>query len=362
MGAPTKNAVIGQYVNGRNAQDDFLQLADNHGGTVFAWIDYQGILRGSFAQGLPGGVNTDVQYNDGGVLGGDSGFTYNKLTQSVQITGNLTLGGVSSTNVGLFPSATLAQFRLGDNSADAPVSASQLSLSGTGLTAGNPLNITTHGTGPANRTNSTIAISNAGGGSTTYFDKASSGRFRILNDSLATPSAGNITLDPTVGLYMDGGANSPNFILSPAASTVPGVGSGSGLITIFKTGVGSHLFGIIAAEGSGDNGEILLDPFNDAITFYGNTSGIAAIGTALAAGTPNKINLPTTTAAASGMFLISDGGSPQQASWTNVMPFVAAPSTATSAGTTGQIAFDSTHLYVCISTNNWIRATFAGGF
>jgi hypothetical protein len=36
-----------------------------------------------------------------------------------------------------------------------------------------------------------------------------------------------------------------------------------------------------------------------------------------------------------------------------------APVSATAAGTAGQIAYDSTHLYVCIATNTWIRATFA---
>lgn len=31
------------------------------------------------------------------------------------------------------------------------------------------------------------------------------------------------------------------------------------------------------------------------------------------------------------------------------------PSTRTSAGTKGQIAYDSTHLYVCVATDTWIR-------
>ena len=48
MGTPTKEAIIGTFINGRNAQDDFLQLATNHGGTVFACIDYQGILQGTY--------------------------------------------------------------------------------------------------------------------------------------------------------------------------------------------------------------------------------------------------------------------------------------------------------------------------
>ena len=35
------------------------------------------------------------------------------------------------------------------------------------------------------------------------------------------------------------------------------------------------------------------------------------------------------------------------------------PSTATSAGEAGQIAFDATHFYVCISTDVWRRVAIA---
>ena len=38
---------------------------------------------------------------------------------------------------------------------------------------------------------------------------------------------------------------------------------------------------------------------------------------------------------------------------------VAAPATAASAGTPGQIAYDATHIYICIATNSWIRAVAA---
>ncbi len=43
----------------------------------------------------------------------------------------------------------------------------------------------------------------------------------------------------------------------------------------------------------------------------------------------------------------------------NAATVVAAPASATATGKAGQIAFDATHLYVCIATNTWIRATFA---
>lgn len=38
---------------------------------------------------------------------------------------------------------------------------------------------------------------------------------------------------------------------------------------------------------------------------------------------------------------------------------VAAPSTATSAGVAGSIAYDATHIYVCVATNTWVRAALA---
>lgn len=35
------------------------------------------------------------------------------------------------------------------------------------------------------------------------------------------------------------------------------------------------------------------------------------------------------------------------------------PATATSPGTPGQVAYDSTHFYVCVSANVWVRTTLA---
>ena len=37
----------------------------------------------------------------------------------------------------------------------------------------------------------------------------------------------------------------------------------------------------------------------------------------------------------------------------------AAPATAASTGTAGNIAYDATHIYVCIATDTWVRATLA---
>jgi hypothetical protein len=45
--------------------------------------------------------------------------------------------------------------------------------------------------------------------------------------------------------------------------------------------------------------------------------------------------------------------------WVTPASLTAAPATASSSGTAGEIAYDATHFYVCISTNSWVRATFA---
>jgi hypothetical protein len=56
--------------------------------------------------------------------------------------------------------------------------------------------------------------------------------------------------------------------------------------------------------------------FNAPLTLLGSTSGSASIGVAAAAGTPNQINLPTTTGTA-GQVLTTDGMNPQQLSWSS---------------------------------------------
>ena len=64
-----------------------------------------------------------------------------------------------------------------------------------------------------------------------------------------------------------------------------------------------------------------------------------------------------------GAFKIGDGTS----HWIDLqgivggsLTFADVPSTTTSTGTTGQLAKDADHLYVCVSTNNWVRIPTEG--
>jgi hypothetical protein len=39
-----------------------------------------------------------------------------------------------------------------------------------------------------------------------------------------------------------------------------------------------------------------------------------------------------------------------------------APASATAAGATGTVAYDATHIYVCLASGSWVRGSLAGGF
>lgn len=48
---------------------------------------------GGGGNGTPGGSNTQIQFNDAGTFGGNSGFTFNSVTGNVNIPGNLSIVG-----------------------------------------------------------------------------------------------------------------------------------------------------------------------------------------------------------------------------------------------------------------------------
>jgi hypothetical protein len=282
---PTVRSVIGTFINGRNAKDDFLQLADNHGGTIFGWIDSDGVRQGSLAGGVtslngltgvlnlvagtnvslvpsgtnitinstggtPGGANTDVQINDSNAFYGDSGFTYNKTIHSVNITSTDATGvgilNIANNNFNSIGSTSLVNLTM-DGASTEYIQLSKTSPSATA-------NILMDA-------NSTISLNSLNG-------------------------AGVLNVGTNFINYVTGSATGEFRVRSNA---------GQQLIFDFNTG-------------------ILTTPI---ITFPGSTSGTASISVAAAAGTPNKILLPITTGTA-GQVLTTDGANPQQTSWTTV--------------------------------------------
>ena len=48
--------------------------------------------------GIPGGANTQVQFNDASVLGGSAGLTFNKFSNVLTLSGNISAGNVNGIN------------------------------------------------------------------------------------------------------------------------------------------------------------------------------------------------------------------------------------------------------------------------
>lgn len=89
--------VVGTSFNGSNLTLGNVSNVKITGGTngYFLQTDGTGNLNwsaaGSGGNGSPGGSNTQIQYNDSGVFGGSSSFTFDKVTGNVNITGNLSV-------------------------------------------------------------------------------------------------------------------------------------------------------------------------------------------------------------------------------------------------------------------------------
>jgi hypothetical protein len=66
-------------------------------------------MTGGGGNGSPGGSNTQIQYNDNGTFGGNSGFTFNEVSGNVNIPGNLSVvGNISGSFIA--PTANFANF------------------------------------------------------------------------------------------------------------------------------------------------------------------------------------------------------------------------------------------------------------
>lgn len=89
----------------------------------------------------------------------------------------------------------------------------------------------------------------------------------------------------------------------------------------------------ITAATAGETNGVTAAQISDATSF-----GRAVLTAASAAAQRTALGVPATSA---------------------VPALVAAPSTATSSGAAGSIAYDATHIYVCVSTGVWVRADLA---
>ena len=107
---------------------------------------------GAGGNGVPGGSNTQIQYNDSGAFGGYAGFTFDEITGTVNMPANLiVVGNISGTFIGNISNAVNANFA---NFAGVVTTNAQPNITGVGTLAS--LNVT-------NNITSTSGIYNGNG-------------------------------------------------------------------------------------------------------------------------------------------------------------------------------------------------------
>ena len=162
--------------------------------------DGSGTLIGS----APGGSDTQVQFNDGGVMGGDAGLSYNKTTDALTVAGDFNAnGGAIKTTQATFNliNGTATTLNIGGGTAAINMGgASCTTTIGGGTLVGT---LTTQ-----NVFNSTATTINFAGAATTLTMGATSGTAEIRNATLrlgsttstittnATAATNNITMNP----------------------------------------------------------------------------------------------------------------------------------------------------------------------
>lgn len=258
-------------------------------------------MTGGGGNGAPGGSNTQIQYNDAGVFGGSTGFTFNKTSNAVSMPGSLSVtNGIAGTLT------TAAQPNITSLGTIASLAAGFISLSGNlnGNGTISALNFNGSGNLLTNLTGGNVvgAVANA-----TYADNAgnaTSANSAITAGTVTNNSQPNITSVGTLGnLVVSSNANVANLnataVIVTANITSGNANLGNLAIANFLQGDGSLLSNINGANITGNlsiiaNGtsNVSIPSANGNITFSvaGNANVATISNTTL---TTNRLRVPS---------------------------------------------------------------------
>jgi hypothetical protein len=197
---------------------------------------------GSGGNGTPGGSNTQVQFNDSGLFGGDVDFTYNKTTNILTV-GNIVAGNVNATHLGSGAGLTNIP---GANVTGTVANATYATNAGAATTATTATTAISAGSAASALTASTVTtaaqpnITSVG----TLTSLSSSGNITALNINGGNAVTANFFIGDG-GLLTNVTANGSNYSNSNVAAYLPtftgNVGAGNVNVTgtVYANGISS---------------------------------------------------------------------------------------------------------------------------
>jgi hypothetical protein len=252
--------------------DGYVLQTDGQGN--LSWTAQTG---GGGGGGSPGGSNTEIQFNNAGTFGGDTGLTYNSTTKQLHVTGNIT-----------------GNYIIGDGSRLSNINGSNITgivstsiTSGTVTTNAQP-NITSVGTLTSLNVNGTLTAVNV---------TANTGVFTGNGSGLSAISGANVTGTIANANY----ATHSGTVTTNAQPNITSVG------TLTSLNVNGTLTAVNVTANTG--------------VFTGNGSGLSAISGANVIGTVSNANYATYSGTVT----------------TNAQPNITSVGTLTSLSVTGNI-------------------------
>jgi hypothetical protein len=152
----------------------------------------------------PAGLNQEIQFNDSGVLGADSGLTYNKTTDVLTVVGGAIVGGVNVTPQIQFAFTQANSAFIAANSAG--VYANSAFAAANAATA---TNLTQN-----NSITAAFAAANAATATDTTQNNSIAAAFTRANNALNANTGGTVTGDLTIGTGAGGVIAGANVIYS----------------------------------------------------------------------------------------------------------------------------------------------------
>jgi hypothetical protein len=267
----------------------------------------------------PGGADTQVQFNDGGALGGDAGLTYDKTTDKLTVAGDIDLddGGTFSTTlqtvtptanrtvsipdatgtIGLVngPTGSIQFNQAGALNGTSDFSTSLVWNSATTTFTGLKLNVTD----TASAADSKLLDLQVGG--TSNFRVSNNGTVTLVNDIVSTPAAINIEANVLSARFGDWHVNTTGIGVDSAGIFYFTDQANNATTQFLDTALARDSAGVVkVTDGSTGTGYLKLIP-----TTVGALTAAATVG----AGTKAFVTDSTSTLSSHHGQIVVGGGS-----------------------------------------------------
>ena len=315
--------------------------------------------------GVPGGSTTQVQFNDGGVFGGDADLTWNKTTNVLGVTGDVNLddGGTYTTTLQTITPTANRTISFPDSTGTVALvagSSGQLLYNNAGANAGVPSSVVGATGNITLSLNGALSATGIAG-----VPVAVTGTW-IASGGTATTTKPRVLIEPTGATSTAWSTSGTGFGVNAASGFVGNLLdlqlNGSSKFKFLSSGglyLGGQSTGLVFYNSG------FITPCNGTFSTFFNSSELRLLPTLqlgwsasgpTAYGVVADIGL---TRSGANTLKVTDGSTGDGTISGQHRLVGTAPATTGATGTAGDIRYDADYIYICTATDTWKRASIA---